>query len=234
MNVMGISRWPLVAALATVAFVTFGAPPSAPAAEGPQVLMVDNEPDLTRWHFDPAAITVPAGTTVVWFNKGKEDHSVTADDKSFDSGLKPRGASFSRAFPRPGKYKYHCAPHPWMTGTVEVVNAPVPATAAAAASPVTPTTAAPTPTTAAPVPAATTPPAPPPAEAAPSGNGDSTTTSAAPAGEPSGGGNSGNASAAPALHSKGSGAPLAGTLAVVLLPTLGALALGAKLRQSRS
>jgi plastocyanin len=230
MNVVGVSRRLLVGALAVAAaFVALGAPSPAPAAEGPRVLMVDNEPDLTRWHFEPANVTVPAGTTVVWFNKGRQEHSVKADDNSFDSGLKGTGGTYSRAFPRPGKYSYYCAPHPWMKGTVEVVaGAPTPRTAAAVA----PNDPAPT-TTAAPPTAATTPAAPPPASPE-----STTTTVAAPAGgssEPESPAESGeDVAAAPASSSDGSGDPLAGTLALVLLPTLGALALGAKLRQSRS
>src|SRR3954451_12282525 len=144
-------RWPLLAVLAmATGFLALAPPAPAPAAEGARVLMVDNEPDLTRWHFEPAHITVPAGSTVVWFNKGKEEHSVTADDKSFDSGYKKRGATWERAFARPGKYAYHCAPHPWMTGTVVVVAAaPQAATAAAVAdtAPSTATTAPPPVTT---------------------------------------------------------------------------------------
>ena len=154
------------------------------------MLMVDNEPDLTRWHYDPAEITVPAGTTVVWLNKGKEEHTVTADDKSFDSGLKKTGGTFSRAFPRPGKYSYFCQPHPWMKGTVQVVAGAPPTTAASAPAPTQ----------------------------------ESSDTDES----------SEEDTAAPASDDDGSGGNLAGTLAVVLLPTLGALALGAKLRQAKS
>ena len=234
MNLVRKPRWlPGVLAMAA-GFVAVGAPTPAPAAEGPRVLMVDNEPDLTRWHFDPAEITVPAGTTVVWFNKGKEDHSVKADDKSFDSGLKKTGGTFSRAFAQPGKYTYHCAPHPWMKGTVQVVaGAPTPRTAAAAAPASSTTTA-----TTAPV-------APPVAVTTPASSTGATTAAPGPpaatsAPEPPANGSSGtddasdDTVAARASDSKPSGDPLAGTLALVLLPTLGALALGAKLRQSRS
>lgn len=221
MNVMGRSKRLLAGALTMgAAFVAFGVAGPAPAAEGPQVLMVDNEPDLTRWHFGPAEITVPAGTTVVWFNKGKEDHSVTADDKSFDSGLKKTGATFSRVFPQAGKYTYHCAPHPWMKGTVEVVAARI----AAAAPPGEASTTTIATSAAAPAPAATAPTSTPEATPAPAAEPPSPPPGTAPESEET----------AAASHRKGSGNPLAGTLAVVLLPTLGALALGAKLRHARS
>ena len=212
-------RWWLAAGLAMVAgFVALGAPAPAPAADEPQVVMVDNEPDLTRWHYDPATVTVPAGATVVWLNKGREDHSVTADDRSFDSGLKKSGATFSRVFPRPGTYTYHCQPHPWMKGLVEV-KASVAPTPTSAASPPS-STAAPT-TTAAP---GATPPTEAPASTAPD----------APAGDTDGKKADDKAAASASDSDKGSGGNVAGNLALVLLPTLGALALGAKLRQSRS
>ena len=141
-----------VAALALAALAT-GLAVGQPvlAAGGTRVLMVDNEPDLTNWHFEPAEVTVPAGSTVVWHNKGKEEHSVTADNKSFDSGYKPKGGNYQRTFTKPGTYAYHCAPHPWMTGVVRVVAAapaaPAPTTATSSAPTTTVTTAAPTTTT---------------------------------------------------------------------------------------
>jgi plastocyanin len=236
MNDVRRPRWPLVAALGIVAgFVAIGSPSPAPAADGARVQMVDNEPDLTSWHFDPAEITVPAGSTVVWFNQGKEDHTVTADNGSFDSGYKKRGASWQRAFPRPGKYAYHCAPHPWMKGTVVVAaGAPAPTSAAAGvADPASSTTTAPAPAAAtsttlpaslaAPTTASPDTATPAPAE---------TTTPTANGSEESG--SDEETSAAPAASRKRSGGRLAATIAVVVLPTLGGLAIGAKLRRSKS
>ena len=230
MNVVRRPKWPLVAVLGIVAgFVTIGSPSSAPAAEpAPRVVMVDNEPDLTNWHFDPAQITVPAGSTVVWFNQGKEDHTVTADNGSFDSGYKKQGTSFQRAFPQPGKYAYHCAPHPWMKGTVVVVAGAPPATSAAAgvADPAS-TTTAPAATSSTTLPASLAAPTPAPQDtAAPA---PAETTTAAKGSQDSGSG--AESSAEPAASRKRSGGHLAGTLAVVLLPTLGGLAIGAKLRR---
>ena len=230
------SRWLLTAVLGIVAgFAVVGSPAPAPAAEGARVSMVDNEPDLTNWHFDPAEVTVPAGSTVVWVNKGKEEHTVTSDPDSrekFDSGYKKRGASFQRVFSRPGRFGYYCAPHPWMKGTVVVVPAATPAPTSAAARGADAVSV-----TTAPAPAATSTTFPPslaaptttaaPAETATTAAPDTTTTSAA-------GEESEEQSAAPASSEKGSGGNLGGTLAVVLLPTLGGLALGARLRRSTS
>ena len=206
-------------------FAAIGSPVPAPAADAPPVLMVDNDPDLTRWHFEPAEVTVPAGSTVVWVNQGKEDHTVTADDQSFDSGYKKKGASWQRAFPRPGKYSYHCAPHPWMKGTVVVVAAGTPPpTRAAAADPGSSTTTAPPPvaTTSTFPPSLAAPTSVPPADSATTAPAETTSSTDGGSEEPS---------AARASSRKGSGGHLAGTMGVVLLPTLGALALGARLRR---
>jgi plastocyanin len=231
--------WPLLAALGMVGgLVVLGPPAAAPAAEGAQVFMVDNEPDLTNWHFDPAEITVPAGTTVAWVNKGKEEHTVTADDKSFDSGMKRPGASWQRAFPKPGRYTYYCAPHPWMKGAVRVVGT---ATAAgrtaseAGAPPATATTAASSPpTTTATIPATFAPPSGGQGAATPPA--PSVTATSAPAADtaPPAQTSEDEAAAGPGRGGDDSGDGLAGTLALVLIPTAAGLALGAKLRQRSS
>jgi halocyanin-like protein len=63
--------------------------------------------------FDPAAVRVSAGTTVVWKWNGKGSlHNVVADDGSFESEMYgTAGETFERAFEREGTYKYYCAPH---------------------------------------------------------------------------------------------------------------------------
>jgi plastocyanin len=233
MNDVRGPRWLLLAALGIMAgFVAIGSPSPAPAAEGARVSMVDNEPDLTNWHYDPAEVTVPAGSPVVWVNRGKEEHTVTSDPNSpekFDSGYKKRGATWQRVFSRPGRFGYFCAPHPWMKGTVVVVAAatPEPTRAAATADPTASST------TTAPAPAATSTTFPPSLAAPTTAPADTATTAPAetaatsPAEE-----GSEEPSAAPASSNKRSGGNLVETLAVVLLPTLGGLVLGARLRRS--
>jgi plastocyanin len=227
MNDVRGPKWLLIAALGIVAgFAAVGSPAPAPAAQGASVFMVDNEPDLTRWHFDPAEVTVPAGSTVVWVNKGKQEHTATSDSGSpekFDSGYTKGGAKWQRVFSRPGRFSYHCAPHPWMKGTVVVVAGatPAPTSAAARAADAVSSTSTTFPPLTAPTASA-------PAETATTAAADTTSTSVA-------GEESEEPSAAPASSEKGSGGNLAGTLAVVLLPTLCGLALGAKLlRRSTS
>ncbi len=229
-------RW-LVAAVATGLLVT-GPAPDAPAAETAQVSMVDNEPDLTRWHFDPAEITVPAGATVAWVNKGKEEHTVTADDKSFDSGMKRSGGTFQRAFPKPGRYTYYCAPHPWMKGAVTVVGAGTAAGRTASEAGTPPATAT-TVVTAPPPTTTTIPPtfAPPAGDRGAAAPAPSTTAPPAPGPAPETGAEdqrTGDDESAAGPGGDDSGDGLPSTLAIVLVPTLAGLALGAKLRHRSS
>ena len=56
------------------------------------------------------------------------DHTVTADNGSFDSGNLVTGATYRRAFNTVGTYAYHCIYHDGMTGSVTVNRAPVVAT----------------------------------------------------------------------------------------------------------
>lgn len=68
----------------------------------------------------PRRLEIVAGTTVAWKNDDPLEHSVTADDKSFDSGLIRSGATWRRTFSRPGTYHLNCTPHPFMKITVVV------------------------------------------------------------------------------------------------------------------
>ena len=65
-------------------------------------------------------VRVRAGTRVRWVNDDQVQHSVTGEGGAFDSGLIDPGRTFERVFDRPGSYSYHCAPHPFMHGTVIV------------------------------------------------------------------------------------------------------------------
>jgi plastocyanin len=65
--------------------------------------------------------TVKAGSEVYFENKGPSDHTMTADDGSFDT--KPVAAGKTAEFDAPtapGTYTFHCSIHPSMTGTLTV------------------------------------------------------------------------------------------------------------------
>src|SRR5688500_16801121 len=86
----------------------------APADAGPQKIEMGDDV------FQPAQLTVAAGTKVTWVNKGSKAHTVVSNDKLFDSGLVSVGADFSHTFDAPGTYLYHCAPHAKMVGRIVV------------------------------------------------------------------------------------------------------------------
>lgn len=70
--------------------------------------------------FGPGKWEIEAGTTITWTNDDPLGHTVTAADRSFDSGLIPSGGSWSYTFSTPGSYDFTCTPHPFMKGTVVV------------------------------------------------------------------------------------------------------------------
>jgi hypothetical protein len=82
--------------------------------------------------YRPASVRVLAGynSTVIWVNTEQVavGHTVTSDQGLFDSGLFGPGASWVFTFGKAGIYPYHCTPHPWMVGTVNVVEGPIPQT----------------------------------------------------------------------------------------------------------
>jgi plastocyanin len=58
-----------------------------------------------------APVTIRAGTTVVWRNDDNTTHTVTADDKAYNSGDLSAGATFSHTFTQSGDYPYYCIWH---------------------------------------------------------------------------------------------------------------------------
>lgn len=76
--------------------------------------------------FDPAAIRVTTGTTVVWEWTGDGGrHDVVEEDGVFGSGLNAEeGVTFEHTFEEPGVYRYVCTPHQTsgMIGAVHVVE----------------------------------------------------------------------------------------------------------------
>lgn len=61
--------------------------------------------------FDAEVTRVAVDTTVEWRNDGRNKHTVTADDGSFDSRNMEPGAEFSWTFNTPGVYRYYCIYH---------------------------------------------------------------------------------------------------------------------------
>jgi plastocyanin len=79
---------------------------------------------VKNFSFEPAQVTVPAGTVVEWVDE-KGRHTVKADDGSFESTPLVSGGKFERRFDKPGAYRYFCGFHGApggkdMAGTVAV------------------------------------------------------------------------------------------------------------------
>lgn len=78
--------------------------------------------------FTPQVISVPVGMTVIWFNNGADEHTVTtitsdgrAPPQAIDSDLiSANDGSFSYTFTQPGVYKYMDRMDPHAHGIVDV------------------------------------------------------------------------------------------------------------------
>jgi plastocyanin len=75
---------------------------------------------ISNFAFVPGSVTVAAGDSVRWTNQDTAQHTVTADNGSFDSGPLSKGQTFTRPFSTSGTFAYHCNFHPDMRGTVVV------------------------------------------------------------------------------------------------------------------
>ena len=70
--------------------------------------------------FTEREVRIRAGKTVEWTNYDPMVHTVTSDDGTWGSGFIAEGDRFSHTFATPGRYPYHCQPHPQMRGVVIV------------------------------------------------------------------------------------------------------------------
>jgi plastocyanin len=78
----------------------------------------------------PAALVVPPGAAVIWRNRGRNRHTVTADAGAFNSSPLFSGDEFRISAPAtPGVYAYHCRFHAYIRGslTVSLVSLDTPA-----------------------------------------------------------------------------------------------------------
>jgi plastocyanin len=94
----------------------------APAAQAEPVA-TDQVNLPPSYRFEPAAITVPDGTTVTWTNNDNFTHNVRLIDDGGDVLELPPGESVSFTFTGPGEHRYDCSFHPTdMTGVVVVTD----------------------------------------------------------------------------------------------------------------
>lgn len=76
------------------------------------------------WQYSPQNVVIVIGVnnTVTWLSHSTSYDTVTSDSRLFDSGSIRPGGTFSYTFSTPGVYQYHCLFHPWMVGSVTVLQ----------------------------------------------------------------------------------------------------------------
>jgi plastocyanin len=75
---------------------------------------------IVDYAFNAATVHIKVGQTVTWTNTGKQPHTATANDGSFDTPVLNNGQSASHTFNTAGTFAYICKIHPNMKGTIVV------------------------------------------------------------------------------------------------------------------
>jgi plastocyanin len=91
-----------------------------PAAGPPDDSKPKYEVTIDNFSFQPATLTVPAGTTVTWVNRDDVPNTVASNDNKFRSKALDTDERFSYTFNDAGSYEYFCSLHPKMTAKVVV------------------------------------------------------------------------------------------------------------------
>ncbi len=94
-----------------------GSTPEAGASAGDEVMV-----EMFDFGYDPAELTVPAGTTVTWINTGVQPHNASAEDGSFETDFVSNGQSTSLVLDTPGTYPYICTLHANLMQAVVIVE----------------------------------------------------------------------------------------------------------------
>lgn len=103
----------LALVLISVIILTFSPVVPTIRAEEKQV-MVEN------FTFNPKEVAIPVGGTVIWIQKDRAPHTITAKNGDFDSGRLNKGDKFAHTFSQKGTYSYLCTFHSSMSGKVIV------------------------------------------------------------------------------------------------------------------
>ncbi len=93
--------------------------PISSGAAGTVVVFIRN------FAFVPELVTIKPGTKVTWVNcedAGSDSHTSTSDAGVWDSPTIQVGAAYTRTFndATGTVFSYHCVPHPFMKGTINV------------------------------------------------------------------------------------------------------------------
>jgi plastocyanin len=100
-----------------------GASSSTPAASGTatggkgKTVTVD----ISMFAYRPSTLTIAPGTTVAFHNLDTTEHTATSNNATtFDTGAIQHDQTKMVTITKAGTYGYHCAFHPFMTGTIIV------------------------------------------------------------------------------------------------------------------
>ena len=77
---------------------------------------------IAGFKFAPATLRVPAGAAVRWTNEDAAPHTATSLTGGFASPQLKQGQSYVFRFRRAGRYRYVCALHPGMHGSILVTK----------------------------------------------------------------------------------------------------------------
>jgi plastocyanin len=104
-----LPRWlavTLVVASMTAGSAAFGATAAGSStAANPRGIIIDNDA------YYPATLRVQPEQSIAVTNQEGEDHSLTARDGSFDTGVYESGTRYIMAPSSPGRYPYTCLVH---------------------------------------------------------------------------------------------------------------------------
>ncbi|PYC70172.1 metal-binding protein [Streptomyces tateyamensis] len=111
----------LAAALLTLTLGACSSGHTAPAVGSSASAVSGNRITIKDFQFQPGALTVHPGESITVANQDATAHTVTADDKSFDTKTIAPGASATFTAPaKPGTYPYICTIHQYMHGSLTV------------------------------------------------------------------------------------------------------------------
>lgn len=105
---------PLVALIALVVTRAVEGPSPATAASSGKGIVIKN------FAFSPKTLTLAPGTRLQVTNADATQHTFTADDGAFATGVLAGGKHAVVTVNKAGTYRYHCDIHPNMTGTLVV------------------------------------------------------------------------------------------------------------------
>ena len=106
-------RWILTGALALAV--------AGALASQSRAIATRHQVSIQGMAFKPARVEVAVGDTVAWTNQDLVPHSATADGPgAWDTGELSQGRSGVHVPTQRGEFRYYCALHPTMEGTLIV------------------------------------------------------------------------------------------------------------------